>query len=99
MDKLDLENKYRDFIKQTVSSVLDNAEIFIFGSRTQNKAQEYSDVDIALRCSDEIPAERIIKLKTIFHDSTFPYKVDIVDLNTLDENFLKIIEKDLYRIK
>lgn len=98
MDKLDLENKYRDFIKQTVGSVLENAEIYIYGSRTQGKALEYSDIDIAISCADAIPAEKLIRLKTVFHDSTFPYKVDIVDLKTLDENFFKIIEKDLYKI-
>ena len=98
METLDLESKYVDFIKSLVHSVLKNADIFIFGSRVQGKAKEYSDVDIALKSADEIPFEKILILKAKFSDSTFPYKVDIVDLNTLDKNFLDIIQPDLYKI-
>ena len=98
MAKLDLESRYVDFIKTLVQSELKNTEIFIFGSRVQGKAREYSDVDIALKSSAEIPFEKILLLKAKFSDSTFPYEVDIVDLNTLDKNFLNIIQPDLYKI-
>lgn len=98
MGVLDLESRYVDFIKSTVRSELKNAEIFIFGSRVQGKSKPYSDVDIALKSTEEIPFEKILMLKVKFEESTFPYKVDIVDLNTLDENFLNIIQSDLYKI-
>lgn len=98
METLDLESKYVDFIKSLVRSVLKNADIFIFGSRVQGKAKEYSDVDIALKSAEEIPFEKILILKAKFSESTFPYKVDIVDLNSLDKNFLSIIQPDLYKI-
>lgn len=98
METLDLESRYVDFIKSTVRSELKNAEIFVFGSRVQGKAKPYSDVDIALKSAEEIPFEKILMLKLKFEESTFPYKVDIVDLNTLDKNFLSIIQPDLYKI-
>ena len=75
---IDLEDKYVEFIKTTVLSVLPDVEIFIFGSRTQGKAQNYSDVDIALK--GKIQFNDLLKLSGIFENSTFPYKVDIVDL-------------------
>lgn len=95
---LDLDKKYVDFIKATVLSEVPNAEIFVFGSRTQGNALKYSDVDIALKCEQKIPIVTILMLRAKFSDSTFPYKVDIVDLNDLKPEFKKIIEKDLYRI-
>ncbi len=98
MTILNLENKYKEFIKTTIESILEDVEIFVYGSRVQRKAQKYSDVDIALKCREEIPIEKLIRLKAIFHDSTFPYKVDIVDIRGLDNKFLQIIEKDLYKI-
>jgi len=98
MAKLDLEEKYIEFIKNTVGSVLDNAEVFVFGSRVQGLALKYSDVDIALDTKSPIDITDILKLKSIFRNSTFPYKVDIVDLNSADNNFIKIIENDLYKI-
>ncbi len=96
MPELDLDAKYVSFIKETIGSVLPNAEIFIYGSRTQGKAREYSDVDIALK--GNIPFDSLLNVKTLFENSVFPYKVDIVDLNSLDEGFLNIIKDDLYKI-
>lgn len=95
---LDLESKYIDFIKETVLTEIPNVEIYIFGSRVQGNALEYSDVDIALKDEAKIPIETILKLKVKFENSTFPYKVDIVDLMNLKERFRGIIKKDLYRI-
>ena len=95
---LDLEPKYIDFIKETVLEEIPNSEIYIFGSRVQGNALEYSDVDIALKDEAKIPIETILKLRVKFENSTFPYKVDIVDLENLKEGFRGIIEKDLYRI-
>ncbi len=98
MANLDLEQKYIEFIKNTVESILDNVDIYIFGSRTQGTAQKYSDVDIALDTKSQIDIAAILNLKSVFRNSTFPYKVDILDLNSADNNFIKIIENDLYKI-
>ncbi len=94
----DLAEKYIDFILKTVKSILPEVKIFIFGSRVQGKALEYSDVDIALQDKQAIPISDILKIKSAFHDSTFPYKVDIVDINSIDEKFLSIIKNDLIEI-
>ena len=98
MLNLDLDNRYVDFIKDTIGSVLDNVEIYIFGSRTQGKSLEYSDVDIALKGKNQIELDKILNLRAAFSNSTFPYKVDIIDLNNIDEKFYNIIKEDLYKI-
>jgi len=70
----------------------------IFGSRTQGKSLEYSDVDIALKSKNQIEFDKILNLRSTFSNSTFPYKVDIIDLNNIDEKFYNIIKDDLYKI-
>ena len=95
---LDLDPKYINFIKETILAEIPNVEIYIFGSRVQGNALEYSDVDIALKDDEKISIESILKLRIKFENSTFPYKVDIVDLKNLKDEFRGIIEKDLYRI-
>ena len=95
---LDLDPKYIDFIKETILVEIPNVEIYIFGSRMQGNALEYSDVDIALKDKEKISIESILKLRIKFENSTFPYKVDIVDLKNLKDEFRGIIKKDLYRI-
>ncbi len=97
MADLDLADKYVAFIKKTIFSVLPNVEIYIYGSRVQGKAREYSDVDIALK--GNIAFNDFLKVKALFEDSTFPYKVDIIDLAGIKPEFLNIIKNDLYRIK
>ena len=98
MSNLNLEDRYIEFIKNTVNSILGNVEIYIFGSRTQGKSLEYSDVDIALKGKNQIEFDKILNLRAAFSNSTFPYKVDIIDLNNIDENFYNIIKDDLYKI-
>jgi len=99
MNNINLESKYLDFIKQILCSVFDDIEIFIFGSRTQGKADEYSDIDIAIKSKNKLDITDILYARSKFHDSTFPFKVDIIDLNNIDEKFYKIIEPDLVKIK
>lgn len=96
MTKIDLEDKYIEFIKSTISKVLPNVDVYIFGSRVQGTSTKFSDVDIAL--DGDFETSNLLRLKAVFQDSTFPYKVDIVDLKSLDENFKNIIKNDLYKI-
>ncbi len=98
MKILDLEKKYQDFIIDLVSKIVPEVEIFIYGSRTKGKALKYSDVDIALKCDKEIPFDNILRLKALFSDSTFPYMVDIIDLNSISEKFFSLIKDDLIKI-
>ena len=58
---------------------------------------KYSDVDIALKCDKEIPFDNILRLKALFSDSTFPYMVDIIDLNSISEKFFSLIKDDLIK--
>ena len=98
MQTLDLEERYKDFIITSITNIIPNAEIFIYGSRVKGKALKYSDVDIAIKCCEEVPFDTMLKLKAFFHDSTFPYMVDIIDLNNISENFKTRIQSDLYKI-
>lgn len=98
MSNLNLDNRYIEFIKDTINNVLDDVEIYIFGSRTQGKSLEYSDIDIALKGENQIEFDKILNLRAAFSNSTFPYKVDIIDLNNIDEKFYNIIKDDLYKI-
>ena len=42
--------------------------------------------------------EQKFKLESDFVNSTFPYEIDIVDLNTIKENFKNIIKDDLVEL-
>ncbi len=94
---IDLEDKYIDFIKHTIKSELKNFKLYIFGSRAKNNAKEYSDIDLAID-SPEFTEKVKMKLELVFENSTIPYEVDIINLNTISETFKNIIKDDLLEI-
>lgn len=98
METLDLEDRYKEFIINSILKIIPNVEIYVYGSRVKGTAVKYSDVDIALKSEEEIPFDTVLKLKAFFNDSTFPYMVDIIDLNSISENFKNRIQKDLFKI-
>ena len=91
-----LEERHLNFIKETLKRYIPNpeAKFYIFGSRARGKYREYSDVDIAIDSSDLTPTIKS-KLEIEFENSTFPYEVDIVDLNNIKESFRNLIQDDL----
>ena len=91
-----LEERHLNFIKETLKKYIPapEAKFYIFGSRAKGKYREYSDVDIAIDSLD-LTASLKSKLELEFENSTFPYKVDIVDLNNIKDSFKNLIQDDL----
>ena len=98
MTNLDLEEKYKEFIKTSIKNILPNVKIYIYGSRVKGTAQKYSDVDIAIKCQEKIPFDKFLTLKAFFEDSTLPYQVDLIDLDSISEKFSNLIKDDLVEI-
>lgn len=94
---IDLEERYIDFIKNTISSMIHNYKLYIFGSRAKNRAKKYSDIDLAID-SQELTPQIKTKLEFTFENSTLPYEVDIINLNDIDNKFKDLIQKDLIEI-
>lgn len=71
-------------------------KVWVFGSRVRAKAKPYSDLDIALEGlnNQAIPLELLYKIQDEFEYSELPWKVDVIDLNTIDQNFRNIIDRD-----
>ena len=94
---IDLEEKYINFIKSTVTKFLKNFDLYLFGSRVKGTARKYSDIDIAI-LSDELDENKRLKILFEFENSTLPYQVDIVDLKTVSDDFKALIENDLIKL-
>ena len=52
---------------------------------------QYSDLDIALVSPEKIDWRKIESLKDAFSESNLPIIVDIIDLNSVSENFRESI--------
>jgi predicted nucleotidyltransferase len=86
-----------EYLKQIKTILRKNAsqyEVWVFGSRVTGKSWEYSDIDIALKSESKIEVEIIESLHDIFGESNLPITVDIIDLNSISDEFRKIIEEN-----
>ena len=99
--KFGLEQRHLDFIKEVLQKNIsdNNAKFYIFGSRAKGTYKDYSDIDIAVKLADQkLSADILGKLLLEFSDSTLPYEVDVIDLNSIDEKFKKLIADSLVEI-
>ena len=61
--------------------------------------KKYSDIDVAIDMNGEkISPDIMGKILIDFEDSILPYEVDVIDLNSIDNNFKDIIESSLIKL-
>ncbi|MES2252424.1 MAG: nucleotidyltransferase domain-containing protein [Pseudomonadota bacterium] len=70
---------------------------YAFGSRAKGNPKRLSDLDLCF--IENIPGNIRSHIDEDFENSDLPYKVDIVDWHMCDENFQKLIRKDLHLIQ
>lgn len=67
----------------------------MFGSRATATARRYSDLDLALEWEKPLSLDLLGNIAEALSESDLPYKVDLVDLRSIDPAFRAIIEPDL----
>ena len=92
---MNLEKKFASLIKTIIDKHLHGAEVFLFGSRAKNTNQEFSDVDIAIKCPD-LDFTSLAKIRFDLEESNLPYKIDLVNYDDLKP---KVLEKSVKLIK
>lgn len=65
--------------------------IYLFGSYARGKARQSSDVDVAILPLEPLPEWVFTELREKLEEGTIPYRVDLVDLSTVDDEFKKVI--------
>jgi hypothetical protein len=79
-----LDAKYQEQITAVALSVLGaDAKLFIFGSSLGDG--NFNDVDLAL--DSDVSDQALRQLKEALHESTLPYKVDVINFKQTDEAF------------
>lgn len=91
------ENKYRKLLKSLVLSELENkpCTVFLFGSRASGAYRWASDFDVGIEGLNEEEFLRIkFDLLDKIEESLIPWKVDIINFDTADQEFKKIALQD-----
>src|SRR5665213_1839703 len=92
--KLDLPEHDRQIVERILKARVPDRPVYAFGSRTTGRAGRRSDLDLAVDGTQELPTGIRVDLKEDFTESDLPIFVDVVDLNTVSQEFRKRIEPD-----
>jgi type I restriction enzyme, S subunit len=82
----------QDILKEYLNN---NCKIWVFGSRAKSSSLFNSDLDLALEYKDKIDFKLLSKIKIAFEDSRLPYRVDVVDINSVKPYFKDLIKKEM----
>ncbi|MHB1460910.1 MAG: nucleotidyltransferase family protein [Armatimonadota bacterium] len=89
---IDIAPQHLQIVTEILREHVPECEVRAFGSRVQNRAKHYSDLDLAVIGREGINRSRFYRLKEAFEDSVLPFRVDVLDWNTISESFQKVIE-------
>ncbi|NBT85710.1 MAG: nucleotidyltransferase domain-containing protein [Alphaproteobacteria bacterium] len=71
------------------------SHVWVFGSRLKPTIKPFADLDLAIDCNQKpLSFALMADLRRAFEESSLPYKVDIVDMNTINSDFLNIINQN-----
>jgi len=68
---------------------------WVFGSRATATARRYSDLDLALEGENPLSLDVLGDIAEALSESDLPYKVDVIDLRSIDPAFRALIEPDM----
>ncbi|MEO8715449.1 MAG: nucleotidyltransferase domain-containing protein [Acetobacteraceae bacterium] len=74
------------------------AHAFVFGSRAHGGARQYSDLDLAIEWDRPLGLDLTARIAEAFSESDLPYKVDIVELSTIEPGFRARIARNMVRL-
>ena len=94
---IDVPDHHLKPIKRILAEYAGDCEVRAFGSRGNGTAKEYSDLDLAIVGKGKIERRVKMLLREAFEESDLPFRVDVIDYNTVSESFRAIIE-DKYEV-
>ncbi len=83
-----LKNMIVEYLKD------EKVRVVLFGSRARKDNTHYSDVDLGLIPYGRFDRYKITSLNEMIENSTIPYKVEIINLGEVSEDFKKEVLKD-----
>jgi len=91
---MQIEARYLEEVERLVKFHFPEVVGWYFGSRVKGNASEYSDLDISLSLKgDPLPIRQLALLKDDLTESDVPFKVDVVDWNSIDPEFRRVIKQ------
>ena len=89
MSDFGLSPEHKSILVNVLSSFSEIDEGIVFGSRAMGNYKPGSDIDIVLKSAIKIPLEKIVQINSAIEQTTLPYKVDLIDFQSINNDSLK----------
>lgn len=89
---LDLDACSLSIVQAILGRHIPGRPVYAFGSRTRGRARRRSDLDLAVGGQEPLSTRIIAEIKEDFSESDLPIFVDVLDINSVDREFLQRIE-------
>nr|WP_246596313.1 nucleotidyltransferase domain-containing protein [Bacillus alkalicola] len=85
-------NELKAIVSETLSD--QSVKVYLFGSWARAEEKQSSDIDLAIEATDPLPQIKWVELIDRIEESTIPYQVDIVDLDTASPALVNNIKEE-----
>ncbi len=89
-----VDDKTKHKIVAIISALQPHAKIYLFGSRARGTASKWSDIDLALDADQSLNYRDLYEINDIMKALRTPYKIDVVDFNTVSDQMREEITRD-----
>ena len=90
-----LSAEQRRIVRAILGAILpSSATVWAYGSRATGRAGRFSDLDLAIDAGRPLSVDETARLREAFTESDLPFRVDLLDWQTVDENFRRTIALD-----
>lgn len=90
---IDLPSEQLNAVKRILAKHVPFCEVRAFGSRVQQTAKKWSDLDLVVVGSAKLEGTTLSDLKEAFEESTLPIRVDVLDWYAISPNFQSVINE------
>ena len=90
----DIDDPTKQKIVNLLLVLFPHAKIYLYGSRARGTHHERSDIDLAIdagACNERL---RLGEARAILEATRIPYKIDLVDLNSVSDKLRETILKE-----
>lgn len=92
--KIDLSPRYLEMVREIFKSEIPDVLVWVFGSRANQTAKPYSDLDCVLVAEKPLSEQKLSRLKECLACSNLPFAVDLVEWQTISPEFRRIIKSN-----
>ena len=89
-----IDKEIQEKIVSLITSLIPAARIYLFGSRARETHHQWSDIDLALDTGEPLRTSKIDEVKSVLGATNMPYKVDVLDFQSVSTDMQASIKRD-----